>query len=153
MILQAEGSFASRNPRAVLLAGSSAFVAPEPNGLAVARFAWADVETGIASNTRTSANQLLGFVLPVANGNTAVRVANGQRFLRPGVTVTLMQAGDFWVRFMTGAIAGQAVYASQVDGTAISGQADGAELTPWFVVNDAGPGGLAIISTTSKVGT
>lgn len=151
MILQSEGAFASPNPRAVLLAGSSSFVAAEPNGLRVARFAWADVDTGVASNARTGPTQLLGFVLPVANGTTAVRVSRGQRFIRPGVAVTLMRSGDFWVKFERGAIPGQRVYASQVDGAAISGEADGAEITPWFVVTYAAPGELATISTTCKV--
>lgn len=147
---QSEGAFASANPRASLFAGLSAFRAGE-DGLAVARFGWADVETGYADNARTAAHQLLGFVLPVVNGNTAMRVWRGQRYIRPGVGVTLMSTGDYWARFAGGAIPGAQVYASLVDGTAISGEAAGAEPTPWFVVTLAAPGGLAIISTTCKV--
>lgn len=150
MIQPAEGAFASRNPRAVLLAGSSMFKASD-DGLAVARFAWADRDTGFAANTRTHSRQLLGFVLPVANGAYSIRIARGRRYIRPGLGVTLMASADVWVRFYSGASAGQPVYASLVDGAAISGQADGAELTPWFVVTNAQPGGLAIISTTCKV--
>jgi hypothetical protein len=146
----AEGAFASLNPRAVLLAGSSMFKAAD-DGLAVARFAWADRDTGFAANTRTGSHQLLGFVLPVVNGWAAVRITRGQRYIRPGVGVTLMKSADVWVRFYGGARAGQPVYASLVDGRAISGEADGAELTPWFVVTNVQPGGLAIISTTCKV--
>lgn len=146
----AEGAFASLNPRAVLLAGSSMFKAAD-DGLAVARFAWADRDTGFAANTRTRPEQLLGFVLPIVNGWASVRILRGQRYIRPGVGVTLMQSVDVWVRFRNGAMAGQPVYASLVDGAAISGEADGAELTPWFVVTNTQPGGLAIISTTCKV--
>jgi hypothetical protein len=121
------------------------------DGLAVARFAWADQNTGFAANTRTQPHQLLGFVLPVYNGAYSMRVSRGQRYIRPGLGVTLMKSADVWVRFYAGARAGQPVYASLVDGAAISGQADAAELTPWFVVTNTQPGGLAIISTTCKV--
>jgi hypothetical protein len=150
MIQATEGVFASRNPRVVLLAGSVAFRAGN-DGLAVARFGFADVDTGLVDNARTSPAQLLGFVFPAVNGNSAVRVSRGQRYVRPGVGVTLMQGGDFWVRFIGGALPGARVFASQVDGTAISGDAADAEPTSWYVVTYAEPGGLAIISTTCKV--
>lgn len=150
MIQAAEGFFASRNPGSVLLAGPVAFRAG-PNGLAVARFGWADVGTGLVDNVRANARQMLGFVFPVVNGNSAVQVCRGQRYVRPGVGVTLMQGGDYWVRFAGGALGGSVVYASLVDGTAISGVASGAEPTRWLVATDTAPGGLAIISTTNKV--
>ena len=150
MIGLAEGIFASRNPRAVLLAGSVAFRAGN-DGLAVARFGWADMDSGLVDNTRSNPAQMLGFVFPVVNGNSAVRVHRGQRYVRPGVGVTLYQGGDYWVRFAGGALAGSVVYASLVDGTAISGQAADAEATQWFVATSTEPGGLAVISTTSKV--
>lgn len=127
------------------------FRAADPDGLAVARFGWADVDTGYAANTRTKPAQLLGFVFPLANGYQAIRPHRGVRYIRPGVQVTLMQAGDFWAKFDAGASAGQQVHALLVDGRAISGEADGAEPTQWFVVTDTQPGGLAIISTTCKV--
>lgn len=147
-----EGAFASTNPRAVMLAGSVAYRAGE-DGLAVARFAWADSITGFATNERTDARQLLGFVLPVFDGINAVRVSRGVRYIRPGLGVTMMAAGDFWVRFPHGASAGQRVYAALVDGSPISGEAPDAEPTPWWVATDANPGETAIISTTSKVST
>lgn len=147
-----EGAFASANPRAVMLAGSVMFRAGE-DGLAAARFGWADHATGLAANERTSPAQQLGFVLPVFGGINAVRISRGVRYIRPGLNVTLMAGGDFWVRFNSGAQAGQPVYASLVDGIPISGEAADAELTPWWVATDAEPGGLAIISTTSKVST
>lgn len=150
MIQVLEGFFASPNPRAVLLAGSASFRAGD-DGLAVARFGWADVDSCLVNNTRTKATQMLGFVFPIQAGQRLVRIALGRRYIPPGIGVTLYQQGDFWVRFAAGASAGQPVYASLVDGAAISGEADGAEPTPWFVVNDTQPGGLAIISTTCKV--
>ncbi len=145
-----EGSFASRNPRTVLLAGAYQFKAAEPDGVIVGRFGFADYDTAFTANARTSIAQRLAFILPLANGY-AVRIRRGVIYARPGVALTLMQSGDFWARFPYGASAGQQVYASQVDGTAISGQIDDSEPTQWFVVTDTGPGGLAIISTTCKV--
>lgn len=150
MLPQAEGFWASRNPRSVVLAGGSSFRA-SPDGLALSRFGWADVDTGYAANARTRASQLLGFVFPAIVGHSARTFARGIWYARPGVGVTLMSAGDFWVRFTGGASVGARVYASLVDGSAISGEADAAEPTPWYVASDAAPGGLAIISTYSKV--
>lgn len=149
-MIPAEGAFASPNPRASLLAGSFAFRAG-PDGLAVARFGWANPDTGETSNTRTVPGELLGWVLPVVNGAAAVRISRGVRYVRPGVGVTLMAGGDYWARFPAGANIGDRVYASLIDGAAISGEAADAEATPWYVVSNVEPGGLAIISTTSRV--
>lgn len=146
----AEGYFASRNPASVLLAGPVAWRAGN-DGLAVARFGFADSDSGLVDNVRSNARQSLGYVFPVVNGNSSIRVWRGQRYARPGVGVTLYRAGDYWVRFAWGAQAGAIVYASTVDGTAISGESDGAEATRWYVATDTGPGGLAIISTISRV--
>jgi hypothetical protein len=147
-----EGFFADRNPYAVQVSGPIPFRAGS-NGLAVARFGWGDVDTGFTDNVRTNAAQVLAYVFPVINGNSAVRVCRGQRYARPGVGVTLMRTGNYVVRFPAGAVAGQPVYASSVDGTPISGVASNAEATRWQVVTDASPGGLAIISTTTQVTT
>jgi hypothetical protein len=145
-----EGFFASRNPGSVLLAGPIEFRAGV-NGLAIARFGWADVESGLVDNVRTTPQQLQGFVFPIVSGFSSTQIVLGVRYARPGVAVTLMQRGDYWVRFPGGARRGAQVYASLVDGTAVSGQAANTEATQWFVATDAGPGSLAIISTSSKV--
>lgn len=150
MMRQVEGFFASANPYAVQLAGPVAFRAGT-EGLAVARFGWGDLDSGLVDNVRSRAVQVLAYVFPVVNGNSAVRVCRGVRYARPGIGITLMRSGDYWVRFRGGAEAGQPVYASSVDGTAISGEADAAEATRWWVVTNAAPGGLAFISTTIKV--
>jgi hypothetical protein len=143
-----EGSFASNNPRAVTLAGVSAFRAAAPDGLAVGVFGWADPDTGYAANERTSAGQILGFVIPVYDGAWPVQRLPGRRaFVRPGFQVTLCSGGDFWAKFDAGAEVGAPVYASIVDGSAISGYAADAELTRWVVATAAAPGELAIIST------
>lgn len=146
----AEGYFARPNPASVLLAGPVAFRAG-PDGVAVARFGFADYGSGLVENARTNAKQVLGWVFPVINGTSAIRVSRGQRYARPGVGLTLMQGGDYWARFLGGALAGAIVYASIVDGHPISGEADGAEPTRWYVVTNVGPGGIAVISTTTRV--
>jgi hypothetical protein len=144
-----EGAFAGNNPRTTTLAGAGALRAAEPDGLAVGRFGWADRSTGRAANERTNPEQLLGFVLPTIGGGQKVYVELGLVYVRPGLEVTLCSRGDFYARFAAGAIAGQPVYASVIDGSVICGQAPNAELTPWSVVTNCGPGELAIISTWS----
>lgn len=151
-----EGSFASGNPRASLLAGPDAIVSGDPDGVAVARFGWADKTTGRATNTRTAPTQELGFVGPLSQpfapwqARNIYRALGPNPIIRPGLPVTMYTRGDFWVRFPAGAVMGNRVYADPTDGTPISGPADGAELTPWTVVRSAGPGQLAIISTWSN---
>ncbi len=148
-MMAAPGAFASCNPRAVILAGVASFRAADPDGLAVGVFGWADFDTGMAANTRTAAAQRLGFVLP-AWGMSAIRRTWTRTYVRPGYQITLMAGGDFWARFEGGAQIGAQVYASLVDGAAVSGYAADAEATPWYVATDAAPGELAIISTWSK---
>lgn len=143
-----EGSFANSNPRAVTLAGVASFRAALPDGLAVGVFGWADPDTGYAANERTNAGQVLGFVIPVWEGTYPVfRSARRRAFVRPGYQVTLCSGGDFWAKFDGGAVVGADVYASLVDGSAISGYAANAELTRWTVATSAPPGELAIITS------
>lgn len=149
--LSAAGAFASSNPRVTVLGGSLRFRAPEPDGLAVGVFAWANPATGYATNSKPNDETLLGFVLPVRGGNQRVYLTPGRVHIRPGIEVTLAAAGDFVTLFPYGAIPGQPVYASTVDGTPISGYSDDAQLTSWAVVSYAAPGQLAIISTWSKI--
>lgn len=143
----AAGAFASRNPRSVLLAGGGSFVAAQPDGVFMARFAWANVATGQAASMPTAADNLLGFVQPYP-GYWRTLVRDGQ-IVRPGYPVTLFGSGDFYARFTAGAEGGARVYASALDGAPISGEADDAEITPWRVAVGCNPGELAIISTWS----
>jgi hypothetical protein len=146
-MLAIAGAFASTNPRSVLLAGGGSFRAADPDGVFMARFAWADVETGFAASHPQTANDLLGFVQPYPG--YLWRVVREGRIIRPGYGVTMFASGDFYARFPAGAEAGQRVYASALDGSPISGEADDAEITPWWVAAGCAPGELAIISTWS----
>jgi hypothetical protein len=137
-----------------------------------ARFGWGNSASGLVNNTRETAADALGVVIPLrslngANGGVtagAVGIAGPQAAftwqfydptvrgwrIRPGLGVTLHGAGAFWLRFPGGALYGQQVYASLTDGSAISGAAAGAEVTPWLVCSIARPGELALVSTAAN---
>ena len=162
-----------RAPFASALAGPGAPVSNSP-GTIQGRFGWFNPPSGLVNNTRASVSDKLGIVIPFrsmngANGGVVggprglagpqaswtwefydptVTPAGGLR-VRPGLVVALHGRGNFWLRFAGGAIPGNSVYASLVDGSAVSGPAAGTELTPWFVCTLASPGGLAIVSTSA----
>lgn len=146
-MLALAGAFASTNPRSALLAGGGSFRAAEPDGVVMAHFAWADVETGFAASFPQAADNLLGFVQPYPG--YMWRATRDCRIIRPGYGLTMFSGGDFYARFVNGAETGSRVYASTVDGAPISGEADDAEVTPWHVAVGCDAGGLAIISTWS----
>lgn len=152
-----EGSFASFNPRFQV----SQSVQAEPNGLALARFGWVDPTTGLAYSARQDSSNLLGFVYPVpilgvwADWRYKYWDQARRAFiLRGGMEATLARRGDFWARFPGGSYVTQTVYVNVLDGTALavdrnSGPVDGFEISPWTVVSECSPDGLAIISTWS----
>jgi hypothetical protein len=120
---------------------------PGQAGIAAGRFGWADPATGIVLNSRTTAEDQIGVVIPRRANWESCYVANGSRWLRSGYPVTVITAGAFWLRFLGGAFRGDPVYADTVDGHAVSGSAAGAELTKFFVTAGCSPGGLAQVST------
>lgn len=143
------GAFASPNPRSSLVAGGG-FFRVGPDGLYMARFGWADPNTGLA-HSHLVAGALLGFVQPVAGFRRQLTYPTRDGVvIRPGYQCTLFSTGEFYARFLGGAQLGQPVYASALDGNPISGEADDAERTPWSIIQGCGPGGLAIISTWSN---
>lgn len=142
------GQFASSNPRSILLAGALAYRANGPDGVQVGVFGFADPDTGLVENARTLTRQRLGLVLPLAGFRTIPRFWD---IIPPGYEVTLASAGDFLISFPGGAIAGQDVYASLLDGSPVSGETLGTEITPWVVMHDAAPGELCIISSWSRM--
>jgi hypothetical protein len=177
-----EGAFASapvaqnlepRAPFRSVLARPGGPVSNVP-GTVQGRFGWYNGTTNRVNNTRETASDALGVVVPfrslsgfnggvvggprgVAGGaaswtwefwDPSVTPAGGLR-IRPGLIVTLHTAGNFWLRFAGGAIYGNPVYASLLDGSAVSGPASNAEPTPWFVCSLAPPGQLARVSTTA----
>lgn len=148
-------------PSAVATAGG--YVAQE-GGTIAARFGWGNNDAHTVANTRTSAQDQLGVVIPLVSGYGAGVIGFGRSWqfydpaarafrIRQGLPVTLMPRGDFWLRFVGGAYTGMPVYASLVDGSAIAGETADAELTPWFVCSNAPGGGLAMVSSSAYFGT
>ncbi len=117
-------------------------------------FGWGDGDSGQVLNTRTSPNQIQGFICRVFGMWTHVYLneSTGDSYLRQGLPCPLMKTGAFWAKFPGGAQAGQQVLASLVDGTCFS-EAPGSiqvEATPYYVATNCPPNGLAVISTWSK---
>lgn len=156
-----------------MVAGPGAPVSNIP-GTIQGRFGWFNGPSGLVNNTRLSSTDALGIVIPfrsLNNGNGGVvggppRLAGSQASwsweffdptiapagglrVRPGLVVTLHRAGQFWLRFAGGALPGNRVYASLVDGQAVSGVASDTEITPFLVCTVACPGELAIVSTSA----
>ena len=162
-----------RGPFASTLTAAGAARSNTP-GTVQGRFGWFNAATGVVNNTRLAASDKLGIVIPLrslngANGGVVggprglagaqaswtwefwdptVTPAGGLR-IRPGLLVTMHSRGNFWLRFAGGAIFGNSVYANLADGSAISGPATGAELTPFTLCSTAPPGELAIVSSSA----
>lgn len=176
-----EGAFASRvlgrnletlAPFHSVLAGEGAWRAGV-GGVLQGRFGWGNPATNSVFNTPTTAQDSLGLVIPMESINYASggvvggparfggpaaqwtwqtfdRLARAWR-TRQGIVVTLMDAGNFWLRFAGGASYGDTVYASMVDGSAISGVADGAVATAFKVCGDScGCGSLVQVSSSAQ---
>jgi hypothetical protein len=127
-------------------------------GCALGRFGWAHAD-GRVTNVRDDAADRIGFTIPPYASpalNTWQRnfwdCDTKTLRAREGTEIALLTRGAVWASFAAGAWPGQRVYASLVDGQAFSGYADDAELTLWSVLSVAGPGELAIISTSAYFG-
>ena len=139
------------NPYPSIPAQAGAWVAAV-GGIPLGRFAWADPATGLVVNPRLSPSQHQGIVIPVAPFWTRSFWQGGVLYGRQGLPLTLFARGSFWLRFAGGAWAGNPVYASLVDGTAISGQAANSESTPFVVASNCLPGQLAQVSSWATFG-
>jgi hypothetical protein len=134
-------------------AGEGALVAgvqPGQSGIAAGRFGWANPASGVVLNSRTTAQDQIGIVIPRRANWESCYLNAGSRWLRKGYQMTLISAGAFWLRFPGGAFRGDPVYADLVDGHAVSGIVSGAELTKFFVTCGCNPGALAQVSTWAK---
>ncbi len=177
------GAFASRvigqnleflGPYHSVPAGAGAWRAGV-GGLLTGRFGFADPTTGSVLNSQTDPSNAVGIVIPMQNVNRANggvvggpaafggpvaqwswqtydKLAKAWR-LRQGIVTTLMDAGNFWLKFDGGANYGDTVYASLVDGSAISGTVDSAIGTAFVVCSNAGAGRLALVSSTARFNT
>lgn len=174
-----EGAFASRvlgqNLETLApFASALGSLTAGPGGLLQGRFGFADPTTGLVYNAGLGlpSGAPCGVVIPLQSTNNA----NGQviggpaRFggpqaratwqtydtvakawrMRAGIVATLMPTGNFYLKFAGGANYGDTVYASLTDGSAISGVASVAVATAFKVVSPAGPGCLAVVSSTAR---
>lgn len=178
-----EGAFASRviaqnleslAPFASVLSGVGAWRAG-PGGLLQGRFGWGNPSTGFVLNTPTSPSDSLGLVIPLQSVNYMnggviggpVRFGGPQAAwtwqtydarakamrMREGIVATLMDRGNFFLRFAGGANYGDTVYASTLDGSAISGDPGVNAIMTAFKVVGTGRGcggGLVRVSSTAK---
>jgi hypothetical protein len=110
------GDFASQNPRASLLAGQGALVAPA-SGLIVGNFAFvAKTSTGeLVSQSYTSGDEI-GFLAREEQALISAYLAGDSLVVPQGFMITLYTEGDFYAYFGNGAAAGATVYADETTG-------------------------------------
>lgn len=113
------GDFYGANPRAVVLAGPSALVAP-PGGLMIGNMAWADLTTGLVSQ-QYNPNGQLGFLHRDDQAIIVEYLGISSYRLNAGFIATLFSQGDFWGTFAAGATPGQKVYADPATGALVAG--------------------------------
>lgn len=173
-----EGAFASRvlaqNLESLApFASSLGSWRAAPGGLLQGRFGFGDPSTGLVTNAAPAGPYELGVVIPYdstnnANGDvvggpakfggplarwtwqTWDKTAKAWR-LREGLMATLMPNGNFFLKFAGGANYGDTVYASTIDGTAVSGSGlPNTVATAFKVVQPGGPGKLVVVSSSAK---
>jgi len=129
------GDFYGVNPRAVVLsanvpAGASgaggaaaqgALVAP-PGGLIVGNFAWADLTTGVVSQSYNPNGQL-GILHRDEQAVITTFLGVSTYILNAGFEATLFSQADLWALFAAGATPGQNVYADPRTGAPVAGGA------------------------------
>lgn len=128
--LAVEGSFASAGVYHSTIAGVGQLKA-DTNGLIIARFAWANMSTGLATNVKPTdtTNYAIGFARRGDNTALLTNYLQEHSMTVPkGFPVTLYDRGDFWVKTSTAATIGQKVFASDTDGS-IATDAAGATVT------------------------
>lgn len=135
-----EGDFASTNPNASVVAWDGTFVAGT-GGVTQARFAWAD-GNGLVTNAGSGVPT--GFVRRDASAVITQWLSEYSSVIPQGYQVTLMAAGDYWVRTGTNATIGQKVFASLTTGQIQTGAA-GATISGYVETN-------FIVATTASAG-
>jgi hypothetical protein len=118
------GDFASANPRANVTASQGYFIAGAGSsgtqGANIGYFGWADANGNVLNQGTGSPT---GFIHRDLQGLMFNLLSEATINIPPGFPVTLFNSGDFWVKTTTPASPGQAVFASIVDGSVITGTA------------------------------
>jgi len=102
------------------------FLADDTNGVHVGRFVWIDSD-GNASNTQVASTLPLGFAERVVDAPNYAVTSDGSDVVPPTHPVTVAVKGDYFVKTLTAATVGQAVFA-MTDGT-VKTDASGATVT------------------------
>ena len=102
------------------------FLADDTNGVTVGQFVWIDSD-GNASNTQVASTLPLGLAERVLDAPNYNITSAGSMVVLPTNPVTVAVKGDYWVKTLTSATVGQAVFA-MLDGT-IKTDASGATVT------------------------
>lgn len=146
------GDFADANPRGSVDAGQGAFVAGSA-GLTCGLFAWVDTATNtLASNVGTGAPT--GFVHREQLGLITVYLAETGNLIPPGMPITLMQSGSYWVRNNGGSAVAimQKAFTSNTTGTitfaAAGATVAGSTETKWYAHSTGAAGELIKMSST-----
>lgn len=112
------GDFCSANPRAVVLGGPGQYVAPT-DGLTVGRFAWANPDSGVVSQSYVSGDQI-GFLHRENQALITEFLGEASTLVPAGNVVTLFDQGEFWAEFAAGAAPGDLVFADPDTGAPIA---------------------------------
>lgn len=155
------GDFAGANIRANVVAGAFGFTAT-PAGVTVGVGAWANPATKLVSNYYQPAS-FPGFVH--REGQTVITTFLGvaSQLILDGMAVTLMDQGDFWGLFASGATPAQKVYFDPVTGAltanatgnGVTGTNTGASITASVLTTtdaDQSGGALAVGQIITGVG-
>ena len=102
------------------------YLADDTNGVHVGRFVWFDAD-GNLSNTQVASTLPVGLVERVINYPIYDVTATGSDLVPPTYLVTCAVKGDYYVKTLTNATVGQAVFA-MLDGT-VKTDASGATVT------------------------
>lgn len=145
------GDFASANPRASYPAGPGGLVAGT-GGVTVGYFAWVSTSDGITvTNAGSGAPQ--GFVANTLQASITTWLAEYSYIIPAGEPVTLMTAGDYWVKTGTTATVGQKIFAStttgQIQTAAAGATVTGYVETPFYVASAGAANDLIKASTWS----
>lgn len=140
-----EGDAASTNPQATILAPNQGQLVAPVGGVNVGRFAFVDPATGNVSQAYVAGYQI-GFL--GRNEQALIRTFLGESTLNvpSGFMITLFNKGDFWMRFASGAVVGQTVYADENNGQPVAGNA--ADVVTGVA---GGAGTLTTVNTSASV--
>lgn len=145
------GDFAGANIRANVVASPWGFVA-SPGGVTVGVGGWANPATGVASSYYQPSS-IPGFVHREGQVVITTFLGVAAMLIVGGDPVTLMDQGEFWGLFASGATPGQKVYFNPQTG-ALTAAATGQSVGPATITTAAiAAGNPAVLTVTTITGT